>query len=112
VPTTELSVLVRDKLVPILTEEALSRVRKQAQLSSLYSVVLDDPLAAEGRPSATSCTGIAGLSVLNPQVAVMGGKQQSKRHRGAHEGKGKFAAAKPAAAAAGKRARKAPAAPP
>jgi hypothetical protein len=52
----------------------------------------------------------------------MGGKQQSKRHRGAHEGKGKSAAAKsaaakpaaakPAAAAAGKRARKAPAAPP
>jgi len=55
--------------------------------------------------------GIAGPSVLNPQAAVMGGKQQSKRHRGAHEGKGKFAAAKPAAAAAGKRARKAPAAP-
>jgi hypothetical protein len=70
---------------------------------------------------------IAGLSVLNPQVAVMGGKQQSKRHRGAHEGKGKSAAAKsaaakpaaakpaaakPAAAAAGKRVRKAPAAPP
>jgi hypothetical protein len=61
VPTTELSVLVRDKLVPILTGEALSRVRKQAQLSSLYSVVLDDPLAAEGMPECNKL-----YRVINP----------------------------------------------